>query len=177
MVKYREKNGSGRDYTLVDCFCGKQVYQYAFKRHCEGDTHPPAPDRDLSRIAEERKDCQRRVDEIKSQRNGFIDLLNRRLFVLAGESASTHDMFGVAVSVFNAMGLRDSASPQWREWAQDFFVELPSYYGCGPGMRLYLEHIRRMDEDHVYRRRVERARRRSNKRRRGTVLQRRTRNK
>jgi hypothetical protein len=29
MVEYRENNGSGRDCTLVECSCGKQVYKYA----------------------------------------------------------------------------------------------------------------------------------------------------
>lgn len=37
---------------------------------------------------------------------------------------------------------------------------LGSYYGLGQGMAQYQEHLRSMDKDHMYRRKIERARRR-----------------
>jgi hypothetical protein len=163
MIEYREKNGSGRDYTLVDCCCGKQVYKYNLKRHQQGDNHPPVPEYHDPRLAEQKEENQRRLDKIDALKDTVITRLNRQLFVEAGESASPHSMWNKALPIFTAMGHRDHANPQWRQWAQDFFVGLPSYYDCGAGMKQYLVHTRRMKDDHGYRRKIERARRRWNR--------------
>lgn len=166
MANYREKNGSGRDYTLIDCCCGKQVYKYELKRHQEGDTHPPVPEYHDPRLAELKQESQLRLAKVIAQKDAIIDQLNQQLFVEVGESASPFDMFGTALSIFTGMGHRDSADRQWRGWAEDFVVGLSSYYNCGPGMKVYLEHTSRMEDDHQYRRKIERARRRLNQSRR-----------
>jgi hypothetical protein len=168
MVEYRQKFGSGRDYTLVDCFCGKQVYKYELSRHLTGDKHPPAPDSDNVRLAQERKEAEERqqlFDQIRAQRDGIINQLNSRVFIDAGEAASEPDLIGRALSIFNAMGHRDSTDHEWRVWAQEIHSGISSYYASGQGMRLYTKHIRSMEQDHSYRRRIERVRRRSRKRR------------
>jgi hypothetical protein len=164
MATYREENGSGRDHTLIDCFCGKEVEKYNLIRHLRGKNHPPAPDLDLVRRAQEKKEAaerERKFDATREQWDAVITQLNRRLFIDVGDSASLSDLVGKGLSLFNDNLKRyDRVHPEWKAWAHDFVIGLSSYYNIGRGMTLYQGHLRSMDKDHTYRRKVERARRR-----------------
>lgn len=164
MITYREKNGSGRDYTQVNCSCGKTVFKYNLRRHLDGVNHPPVPDLDLARRIQERKEAEQRDRLFREAQDRFskvVTQLNTHLFVDVGESASSSDLSGKGLSLFdNNLSLHDSIHPQWQRWTQDFVTGLSSYYHCGPGMIVYQEHLKAMEKDHIYERKIERARRR-----------------
>jgi hypothetical protein len=164
MVTYREKNGSSRDYTPVICICGKTVKMYNLERHQNGKTHPPVPDLDLPRRTQERKEAEERerlFRAAQAQFNEVVTQLNTRLFTDAGESAASSDLVDKGLSLFdNNLSLYGSVHPLWKGWTQDFVMGLSSYYHRGPGMTLYEEHLRSMEQDHMYRRKIERERRR-----------------
>jgi hypothetical protein len=164
----RSRGGSTRDYTLVYCYCGKQVYRYDLSRHQTSERHPSPPPQDYARIAQIELAEEGRIKWIQEGRDTTVRQINEQVFIEAGESASSSDLTCLWSSFYDLKTLnKDDLG--WTAWAETFFARqvLGPYFQCGQGMVQYMKHIKRMEEDHKYERRIERARRRFQRAKKG----------